>query len=137
MRITSDLKALQVALPIWIRSYVANKAEVTRFEKLADGDNKSIKEAMKELELTEIEVDDIRATRSISERFSMDEAKLLVFLKDKKIRGAIKTRQYVDMDIVEKAIYDGKLVAKDIAPFQTKSEVVSLRIGKVRKDEAK
>ena len=79
-----------------------------------------------------------RAEASIStvEKFSFDDDKLMDLVKsltDKKlISKLIRTKEYVDMDALENAIYHGDLSAGDLEPAQIKTETVRLSIKKVK-----
>ena len=113
--------------------YQANKSEMDSYKKLVDKDNKEIKTIMLDSKLDEFIVDDIKATCSVSERQDFIEEALIEKLKDMKMRGIIKKKEYVDMDALENAIYNGKVDAAALASCQTTKEVVTLRVSKVKK----
>ena len=102
------------------------------YKKLVDSDNKEIKEIMQENKLPEFIVDDIKATCSVSERTDFIEEALIEKLKEMKVKGIIKKKEYVDMDALENAIYNGKVNAGELASCQTTKEVVTLRVSKVK-----
>ena len=52
-----------------------------------------------------------------------------------KIRGVVKKKEYVDMDALENAIYNGKINAAELASCQTKKEVVTLKVTKLKRKE--
>jgi hypothetical protein len=57
-----------------------------------------------------------------------DEDKLLKFCKESNIADLVKTKEYVDMDALESAIYNDKIKAEDLKPFQiVKPDIVTLR----------
>ena len=127
---TPEEKLSQI-LPV----YEANKSEMDSYKKLVDKDNKEIKTIMLGAELGEFIVDDIKASVSISEREDFIEEALIAKLKEMKIRGIVKKKEYVDMDALENAIYNGKIDAALLADCQTKKEVVTLRVTKLKRKE--
>ena len=123
----------KVKLSKLLPDYLANKTEMDAYKKLADRDNKEIKLIMLDSNLSECTVGDIKATCSVSERQDFIEEALIEKLKDMKVRGIIKKKEYVDMDALENAIYNGKVDAAALASCQTTKEVVTLRVSKVKK----
>mgnify|MGYP000930056178 FL=1 len=105
------------------------------YKKLVDRDNKEIKSIMLGAEMGEFVVDDIKASCSVSVREDFVEEALIAKLKEMKIRGVIKKKEYVDMDALENAIYNGKVDAASLADCQTKKEVVTLRVSKLKRKE--
>ena len=58
-----------------------------------------------------------------------DEEKLLAFCRTLGIAGLIKTREYVDMEALESAIYRGQVQAESLKPFQiVKPDIVTLKL---------
>lgn len=115
-----------------IPSYQKNKYEMDYFKKLADIDNSEIKDLMKQGGYTEFAVGDVKAVLSVSERVDFNEPALIEVLKEMKVKGIIKKKEYVDSDALENAIYHGKIDAAVLAGCQTIKEVTSLRIAKNR-----
>ena len=115
--------------------YQANKSEMDSYKKLVDKDNKEIKTIMLDSKLDEFIVDNIKASCSVSEREDFIEEALIAKLKEMKIRGVVKKKEHVDMDALENAIYHGKIDAASLADCQTKKEVVTLRVTKLKKKE--
>lgn len=116
-------------LPIYHRQ----KSEMDSIKKVVDKENAEIKTLMRESNLSEFVAGDIKASCSVSERQSFIEEALIEKLKDMKVRGIIKKKEYVDMDALENAIYNGKVDAAALASCQTTKEVVTLRVSKVKK----
>lgn len=115
--------------------YEANKSKMDSYKKLVDKDNKEIKSIMLGAQLGEFIVDDIKASCSISEREDFIEEALIAKLKEMKVRGIVKKKEYVDMDALENAIYNGKIDAATLADCQTKKEVVTLKVTKLKRKE--
>jgi hypothetical protein len=100
---------------------------------VVDKENAEIKTLMRASNLSEFVAGDIKATCSVSERQDFIEEALIEKLKEMKVRGIIKKKEYVDMDALENAIYNGKVDAAALASCQTTKEVVTLRVSKVKK----
>jgi len=127
-----DNKTAEEKLQELIPHYQLNKHAMDSYKKLVDKDNKEIKKIMLESQLPEFIVGDIKATCSVSEREDFIEEALIEKLKEMKVGGVIKMKEYVDMDALENAIYNGKLNAAELASCQTKKEVVTLRVTKIK-----
>ena len=113
--------------------YHMQKSEMDSIKKVVDKENAEIKTLMRASNLSEFVAGDIKATCSVSERQDFIEEALIEKLKDMKVRGIIKKKEYVDMDALENAIYNGKVDAAALASCQTIKEVVTLRVSKVKK----
>jgi hypothetical protein len=125
-------KTVEEKLEQLIPHYQLNKSEMDSYKKIVDRDNKEIKEIMLSSQLAEFIVGDIKATCSVSERESFIEEALIEKLKEMKVDGVIKMKEYVDMDALENAIYNGELNAAELASCQEKKEVVTLRVTKIK-----
>ena len=115
--------------------YHMQKSEMDSIKKVVDKENAEIKTLMRESNLPEFVAGDIKATCSVSEREDFIEEALIVKLKEMKVRGIVKKKEYVDMDALENAIYNGKIDAAALADCQTKKEVVTLRVTKLKRKE--
>lgn len=113
--------------------YHMQKSEMDSIKKVIDKENAEIKTLMRASNLSEFVAGDIKATCSVSERQDFIEEALIEKLKEMKVRGIIKKKEYVDMDALENAIYNGKVDAAALASCQTTKEVVTLRVSKVKK----
>ena len=131
--LVEDNKTAEEKLQELIPRYQLNKSEMDSYKKIVDKDNKEIKMIMLESQLPEFVMGDIKATCSVSERQDFIEEALIEKLKNMKVRGIIKKKEYVDMDALENAIYNGKVNAAELASCQTTKEVVTLRVSKVKK----
>lgn len=130
--LVEDNKTAEEKLQELIPHYQLNKSEMDSYKKVVDKDNKEIKMIMLESQLPEFIVGDIKATCSVSEREDFIEEALIEKLKEMKVDGVIKMREYIDMDALENAIYNGELNAAELASCQTKKEVVTLRVTKIK-----
>ena len=111
-----------------IPNYAFNKNEMDSYKKLCDRDNTIIKALMKEEGLDNYNQGDYTAKISIQQRQTLNEDKLLDVIKDMDRLDLIKTKEYVDMDLLEKALYNGEIDAGDIDSCMTIKEVVTLKV---------
>lgn len=133
--LVEDVRTPEEKLSQLLPVYEANKSKMDSYKKLVDKDNKKIKSIMLEAGLKEFVVDDIKASCSVSEREDFIEEALIAKLKEMKVPGIVKKKEYVDMDALENAIYNGKIDAAALADCQTKKEVVTLRVTKLKRKE--
>lgn len=119
------------------RRFIMNKNELDSYKKLVDADNKIIKEIMADINVDEFAIDSSILKRSVEHRETMNEDALLQYLKDNNIEGVIKTKEYVDMDALESAIYNESISAEIVSGMskcKTTTEVVKLTVKKAKKD---
>jgi hypothetical protein len=65
-----------------------------------------------------------------------DEDMLIKVCKQKNIDGLVKTKEYVDMDVLESAIYHGDILPEDISNCRiVKPDVVTLRCTQSKKQQ--
>lgn len=133
--LVEDVRTPEEKLSQLLPVYEANKSKMDSYKKLVDKDNKEIKTIMLGAGLREFVVDDIKASCSVSEREDFIEEALIAKLKKMKVPGIVKKKEYVDMDALENAIYNGKINAAALADCQTKKEVVTLRVTKLKRKE--
>ena len=130
----SELEKLDSLIP----QYAENKAVADRYKKLCDADNTEIKAIMENFALPRYTAGDYTATRSVSERTSFNEEMLLDIVRafDTADLGIIKTKEYIDFDALEAAIYNDKLERDALLSIQRAKEtkfVTTLRVSKKRK----
>lgn len=118
--------------------YALNKNELDSYKKICDKENAEIKARMAELDMDEVIAGDYVAKLTIQKRESMDEDMLLEILRNNNYTNVIRTKEYVDMDLLEREIYNGN-VDKDtlVAMQKCKSvkEVPTLKIVKAKKED--
>ena len=123
----SSLKSL-------VESYIINKRNEEDFKKQASAENTQIKELMHEYNLTEVSTDLGTAKISEQEKITFIEDKLIEFLKSNNLAdGIVKTKEYVDFDALESAIYHDKISDEQkiaMAECQEKKITTVLRISK-------
>lgn len=123
-----------------IPRYAANKAEMDDYKKICDRENAEIKSIMRDFVVSSYEASGYKATYSVSERTSMNEEMLLDIAHNYNIPGIVKTKEYIDYDALEKAIYDGNIsedVLLEMDKAKTVKEVVTLKVSKVKQKKEK
>ncbi len=119
-----------------IPKFYQTKELATSYKKEADSFGSKIKKGMQELNLDHLEADGVEAIYSEREKESFNEPALIAYLKDlpadAKPDGLIKTVEVVDMDVLEAAVYNGKIEAAALQPFRTCVKIPTLRV-KVKK----
>lgn len=124
-----------ISLDTLIPQYAENKSMLDDYKKICDSENKQIKELMDE---GSYEAGGYKATKLVSVRETMNEDKLLDILQNisgSYENGLIKTKEYVDMDVLESMLYKGlidKEVLMEIDKCRESKEVITLRISKVK-----
>ena len=124
----------QIQLQKLIPQYALNKNEADSYKKLADRDNALIKSLMKEEQLDTFNAGTHSAKITVQNRQTLNEDKLLELIKNIDRQDLIKTKEFVDMDLLEKAIYNGEIDAGDLDSCMTSKEVVTLKVS-VNKEE--
>lgn len=118
-----------------IPQYAENKSMLDDYKKICDKENKQIKELMTD---DTYEAGGYKATKSVQIRESLNEDRLLAIASQHRVFrdiGIIKTKEYVDMEALESAIYKGMLdkeTLMEIDKCRESKEVVTLRISKVK-----
>jgi len=95
--------------------------------------NKSIKLEMRTSGLKEFNSDGIVADFSTQQRTTMNEAKLLVKLKELGLDNAIETVEKPNQAVVEDLVYNGKLDPAVLAGCIETKEVEVLKVAKAKK----
>lgn len=113
-----------------VRLFYEDKQQLDNYKKSTEEYNKSIKDIMNELDLTEFEDNGLVAKIGVQNRESFNEEKLIEKLKSLNINGVIKTKEYVDMDALENAIYNELLDASELTPCKEVKVVTTLKVTK-------
>lgn len=119
-------------------TYALNKNELDSYKKICDKENAEIKAKMSELDMDEVIAGDYVAKLTIQKRESMDEDMALEILRNNDYTNVIRTKEYVDMDLLEREIYNGNIDSDTlVALLKCKSvkEVPTLKIVKAKKED--
>ena len=93
---------------------------------------------MTELDMNEVLAGDYVAKLTIQKRESMDEDMLLEILRNNDYTDIIRTKEYVDMDLLEREIYNGNIDSDTLVAMQkckSVKEVPTLKIVKAKKED--
>ncbi len=131
----TPMQKLVELVPVFARA----KATADEYKKTADEQNKKIKSIIKEIadESQTLEVAGYKVDFQKQERTSMDEVMLMeVFKKHKKIQfakdmGIIKTKEYIDFDALENALYNGRISEKIVNDMQDCEQTKVVEVLKV------
>ena len=118
-----------------IPKYAMNKNELDSYTKLCKEENEQIKAALVELGEDTYSAGGYTVKRIVAVKESMNEAKLLEVLRQNGIDAPIKTREYVDMDVLEAYLYNNVPsadLARQLESCRTTSETVQLRLSKAK-----
>lgn len=120
-------------LNVVVPRYYEHKTEMDFYKKQCDAENAEIKQAMKEQDIKDFEIDGIVAKYIVKNKESMNEEKLIKVLKDAGYINLIKTKEYVDMDEVESALYHNAIDTDTIIEMdkcREVKEIIELRLSK-------
>lgn len=87
-----------------------------------------IKDLMGDIDMDSYEVDGIKAKVTHVQSVSFDDELLLATIKDLGLNHLIKTKEYVDMAMLESAIYRKEIDAQVLAPTQIIKEQIRLNV---------
>ena len=128
---TKKMTDLDELIPL----YAANKSELDSYKKICDEENTQIKELMKDFVLSNYTAGGYKASYVVQHRESMNEDVLLEIAHYYGIPEIVKTKEYIDFDALENAIYNGKIsqnIILEMDKAKEVKEVVTLRLTKVK-----
>lgn len=138
-----EMEELEEELEALIPTYGSLDFELKNIKKKADGFKERIKTIVKSLGVKTYRAEDYEITYTEAERVSFKEDKLLIRLKEivankdlKEFEGLIKTKEYVDMDVLENLLYHNKFNEAEISTISSCQEIKNiptLKVKKVRK----
>lgn len=117
-----------VQLDELIPIYAQNKQELDSYKKLCDKQNSEIKRIMEDNGYDAYSTEHYTAKLSVQHRQTMNEDKLLDVIKSIGRDDLIKTREYVDTDLLERAIYNGEIQAEAFKECVTIKDIPTLKI---------
>ena len=127
-----ELKTLDTLIP----QFAANKREQDSYKKLCDKEGAEIKAIMQSFVLPHYEAGGYRANYTIQRRETVNEELLIEILKrNGECEGIIKTKEYIDFDALENAIYHN-LIPEDILAQMAEAtevkEIPTLKVTKIK-----
>ncbi len=114
-----------------IEDYGKKKERLDLLKKQVDSTNTRIKALLTKNDLDSFESDNYKVNYQVRKSESLDEQGVIEILKENKIRGIVKSKEYVDEDALENAIYNGKIeanVLKEINDCKVVKESYALTI---------
>ncbi len=115
--------------------YALNKSELDSYTKICKSENEQIKAKLEEIGENEYSAGGYTVKRIVATKESMNEALLLEVLKQNGIEDAIKTKEYVDMNVLEAYLYNNEPsadLARQLDSCRVTSETVQLRLSKTK-----
>lgn len=135
-----EMEELEEELETLIPAYGSLDFELKNIKKKADGFKERIKTIVKSLGVKTYRAEDYEITYTEAERVSFKEDKLLIRLKEivankdpKEFEGLIKTKEYVDMDVLENLLYHNKFNEAEISSISSCQEIKNIPTLKVKK----
>lgn len=116
-----------------VKEFVEYRSEADRFTKLKDSHNKVIKAEMKSRGLNTFDVDNIHASMTETANTEFNELQAIEILrktlKPEEFANIVKTKEYIDSDALESAVFNKALDASILAPCTVdKAPTVTLRV---------
>lgn len=131
VKVNNEVHTLDELIPM----YAENKAELDQYKKTCDVQNATIKDTLKEMGIDEYSAGGYTVKRTVVERESMNEDRLIDILKKHKVSDVIKTKEYVDMDALEKYLYNTEIsddMAGDLDSCREVKQTIQLRLSKAK-----
>jgi len=111
-----------------VPKFFKNKKSMDDLKKTVDEANAKIKQIMSEEQLEKIDIDNYSVVCSKTVKSNFIDDMLIDKLKNLKAGYLIKTKEYVDTELLETAIYNGKINPEDIMDCQTTTETLRLTV---------
>lgn len=94
----------------------------------------TLKTLLNENEITKFETTNgIKVSLTTSSKITFEDELLLEFAKQTGIPDLVKTKEYVDMNILEDALYHKDINAEDLIPFKKEVSIVRLNCRESKK----
>ncbi len=121
-----------------VEVYGKHDNELKKLKTTCDKEKETIKEMMTEQDLDNESYGGFTVTKIIQKRESFDEDKAIEILKNGGINEVVKTKEYLDMNALENAMYNGKInkeIALQLDSCRSVKEVITLKCSKTKKKE--
>ena len=113
-----------------VKQFYENDTLSKQYAKRAEPYKNSIKEIMLSENRDKFTFDDFKVSCSKIETATFDEDILLAIVKDLNMPQLIKTKEYVDQNLLEQMIYKREVDASNFVPAQIIKESVRLQVTK-------
>jgi len=128
-------RKLEIKEPLetMVVNYYEKKNQMDSLKKVVDDYNKRIKNEMRAMNIDSFDAGELIATISVTPKEDFNEEQAIEILRKNlpadEFKQIVKTREYIDNDALEKAIYNKQLDAAILSPCITPKEpAVTLRI---------
>lgn len=128
-------RKLEIKEPLetMVVNYYEKKNQMDSLKKVVDDYNKRIKNEMRAMNIDSFDAGGLIATISVTPKEDFNEEQAIEILRKNlpadEFKQIVKTREYIDNDALEKAIYNKRLDAAILSPCITPKEpVVTLRV---------
>ena len=102
-----------------VNTFIEAKLKADEYDKLAKEINAKLKIMMREMKLSMVENDDYIVNLSVQHRDTFDEAPMIQFMEENKVANwTIHSKKFVDMEELEKAIYNGDISQEQMDELQ-------------------
>lgn len=120
-----------------VKIYAGKKEELDPLKKQVNDYGKKIKTEMRNQDLTEVVVDGIKASITITPKSDFNELQAIEILRKnltpEQFSKVVKTKEYIDDDAFESLVYNEGIDAGILAPAETPKEpTITLRLGKAK-----
>lgn len=124
-------ESVQEQLNNAVNTYFEKNLEYKSAENTKNIYNTNLKTLLNEYGLTKYVSDmGIKASLATTTKSALDEESLIPVLKDMGIEGLIKTKEYIDMEVLENAIYHKQIDPAILVPFKVDSTTTRLTVTK-------
>lgn len=130
-------KAIEDSLPLdtLVILYSENKEKMDECKKVCDSQNKEIKSRLNQANITSYTCGNLEVAISVRKTENFNEDKLLDVIKAHGLTELISTKEYVDMDKLESAMFNNTIskdILKDISGCREIKETQALTVKKVK-----
>ena len=120
-----------------VNRYASNKEIVNKYSKLCDVDNSKIKSIMRDSGIDSYATSTYTVKYSVTKTEKLDQDKILETVKELNIPDVIETREYVNLDKLEKYLYNSNdtTILDRINKCITTTEIPKLTFKKKKEGE--
>lgn len=130
-----DVELKQAKLNELIPKYVINKDEYESYKAIVEKEKKQIKSLLADIGQSEWQVGNNKVVAQERVTQTVNEGKLVEYLKSINATDCIKTIEVIDSDKLESAIYHGIITSdqvKEMQAFYTEKKTVALKLSRVK-----
>ena len=115
-----------------VNDYIKYKAKEKEIDSMTKALNKTLKSYCESHNETSLKGDDGVVSLTYREKISFNEEGLIELLKNTPgCSGIVKTKEYIDFDELESALYNGRIQASSVEPYKSTMKIAVLNIKKL------